>query len=98
VSKKPKSKQPKPIVKVPKGKLGRAVFAGSQVAGALAVTRAIRDARTRRDRLALLHGALSAATLVVTALIALRTVRAETGNTTTAADSAEPPLLVPADR
>lgn len=92
-----KAKQAKPIVKVPKGKVGRALFAGSQVAGGLAAARAIRDARTKGDRLALLHGALSAATLIVTALIALRAVRADAENTT-AADSAEPPLLATADR
>jgi hypothetical protein len=74
VSRKPK--QAKPIVKVPKGRVGRAVFAGTQVAGAVAITRAVRDARAKGDKLALVHGALSAAVLAVTALIAVRTVRA----------------------
>jgi len=73
VSRKPKDR---PIVKVPKSKVGRAVFAGSQVAGAFAVVKAVRDARAKGDKLALLHGALSAAVLAVTALIAVRTVRA----------------------
>jgi hypothetical protein len=91
-----KSKQAKPIVKVPRGRIGRAVFVGSQVAGALGTARSIRDARTKGDRLALLHGALSAATLIVTALIAVRTVRA--AEKTTATESAEPPLLAMADR
>jgi hypothetical protein len=73
VSRKPKDNT---IVKVPKSKVGRAVFAGSQVAGAFAVARSVRDARAKGDKLALLHGALSAAVLAVTALIAVRTARA----------------------
>ena len=75
MSKGKKSKD-KPIVKVPKSKVGRAVFAGTQVAGAVAIARSVRDARAKGDKLALLHGALSAAVLAVTALIAVRTVRA----------------------
>jgi hypothetical protein len=71
------TKQSKPVVKVPKGKVGRAVFAGSQFAGAVGAVRALRDARAKGDRLALLHGALSAAVLAVTVLIAVRTVRAD---------------------
>ncbi len=92
-----KQKHAKSIVKVPKGKVGRAVFAGSQVAAGLSIARTIRDSRTKGDRLALLHGALSAATLIVTALIAVRTVRADAEKTTDTA-SAEPPLLAVADR
>jgi hypothetical protein len=65
----------KPIVKVPRSKVGRAVFTGTQVAGAVAVARSVREARAKGDRLALLHGVLSAAVLAVTALIAVRTVR-----------------------
>lgn len=91
------AKQAKQIIKVPRSKLGRTLFLGSQVAAGLSTARSIRDARTKGDRLALLHGALSAATLVVTALIALRTVRAD-AEKTTATDSAEPPLLATADR
>jgi hypothetical protein len=93
-----KSKQAKPIIKVPKGKVGRAVFVGSQVAAGLSVVRSIRDARTKGDRLALVHGALSAATLIVTALIAVRTVRTDNAEKTTAPDPAEPPLLAMAER
>lgn len=93
-----KSKQAKPIIKVPKGKVGRTVFVGSQVAAALSITRSIRDARTKGDRLALVHGALSAATLIVTALIAVRTARADNAEKTTATDPAEPPLLAMAER
>jgi hypothetical protein len=86
-----KEKQAKPIVKVPKGPVGRTVFAGSQVAGALAIARAVRDARARGDKLALLHGALSAAVLFVTALIAVRTVRADEARKAEA--QAEPLML-----
>jgi hypothetical protein len=92
-----RGKQAKPIVKVPKGKVGRAVFVGSQVAGAVAIARAIKDARSKGDKLALLHGALSAAVLVVTALIAVRTVRAADAETT-ATESAEPLMLAVAER
>lgn len=81
----------KPIVKVPKGKVGRAVFAGSQVVGAVAIARAVRDARAKGDRLALLHGVLSAAVLAVTAAIAVRTVR--TADKTTEAEPVEPLML-----
>lgn len=88
------AKRAKPIVKVPRGRVGRAVFVGSQVAGAVAVARAIRDARAKGDKLALLHSALSAATLVVTALIAVRTVRAADADKPTATDAAEPLLLL----
>jgi hypothetical protein len=93
-----KQKQAKPIVKVPRGKVGRAVFAGSQVAGAISAVRAIRAAREKSDRLALLHGALSAATLIVTVLIAVRTMRAADAEKNTDPESAEPLLLAVADR
>ena len=96
MSKKPK--QAKPIVKVPRGKVGRAVFAGSQVAGAVSAVRAIRDAREKGDRLALLHGALSAAVLAVTVLIAVRTIRAADAEKTIAPEPAEPMLLAVAER
>jgi hypothetical protein len=97
VSKKKQEKQDKPIVKVPRGKIGRAVFAGSQVAGAISAVRAIRAAREKSDKLALLHGALSAATLIVTVLIAVRTMRADAEKNTDP-ESAEPLLLAVADR
>jgi hypothetical protein len=97
MSKKPK--QTKPIVKVPKGRIGRAMFAGSQIVGAITVVRRIRDARTKGDKLGLAYGALSAATLAVTALIAVRTARASDAakSTDSAAASAEP-VLAAADR
>ncbi len=88
MSRKPKDK---PIVKVPKSKVGRAVFAGTQVAGAVAVAKAVRDARAKGDKLALLHGALSAAVLAVTALIAVRTMRA--ANEVVDAELVEPLML-----
>jgi hypothetical protein len=62
-------------VKVPKNKIGRAVFFGGQAAAGFSAIRTIRDARAKGDRLALLHGSLTAAILAVTALIAFRTVR-----------------------
>ncbi len=92
-----RAKRAKSIVKVPKGRVGRALFAGSQIAAALSIARTLRDARTKGDRLALLHSTLSAATLLVTALIAVRTIRADSEKTT-ATDSAEPPLPALADR
>jgi hypothetical protein len=90
-----KNKQPKPLVKVPRGRIGRAVFAGTQAAGAVTAVRAIRDARTKGDKLALLLGALNAAALAVTVLIAVRTMRATDADAdkTTAADAAEPTTL-----
>ena len=69
----------RPLVKVPKGKIGRMVFAGGQVAGALAAVRAVKDARERGDRLAMLHGVLTGAVVAVTAAVALRTVREHAG-------------------
>jgi hypothetical protein len=68
-------KKDKPIVKVPKSKAGRAVFAGSQVAGALSAARSLRAARAKGDKLALVHALLNAAMLVVTVVIAVRTMR-----------------------
>jgi len=68
-------KKDRPLVKVPKGKIGRMVFAGGQVAAALAAVRAVKDARERGDRLAMLHGVLTGAVVAVTAAVALRTVR-----------------------
>ena len=75
-------KKERPPVKVPKGKIGRMVFAGGQAAAALAAVRAIKDARAKGDRLAMLHGALTGAVVAVTAAVALRSVR-------NAADSAD---------
>ena len=69
------SKKDRPLVKVPKGKIGRIAFAGGQVAAALAAARAVKDAKARGDKLALLHGVLTAAVVAVTAAVALRTVR-----------------------
>jgi hypothetical protein len=71
-----KNKEPKPLVKIPKNKVGRAVFFGSQAAGALTAARAIKNARAKGDRLELAHGVLTAAVLVATALLALRSTRA----------------------
>ncbi|HEV3171643.1 MAG TPA: hypothetical protein VGZ32_14930 [Actinocrinis sp.] len=79
-------------VKVPKNKIGRAVFFGGQAAAALAAIRTIKDARAKGDTLALLHGALTASVLAVTALIAVRTVR-ETRAAEDAAAPAEPLML-----
>jgi hypothetical protein len=69
------SKKDRPLVKVPKGKIGRTVFAGGQVAAALAAVRAVKDARTKGDRLAMVHGVLTGALVAVTAVVALRTIR-----------------------
>lgn len=69
------AKKERPPVKVPKGRIGRMVFVGGQVAAALAAVRAIKDARSRGDKLALLHGVLTGAVVAVTAAVALRTVR-----------------------
>jgi hypothetical protein len=69
------AKKDRPLVKVPKGKIGRMVFAGGQVAAALAAVRAVKDARTKGDRLAMLHGILTGALVAVTAVVALRTIR-----------------------
>ena len=68
-------KKDRPLVKVPKGRIGRVVFAGGQVAAALAAVRAVKDARERGDRLAMLHAVLTGAVVAVTAAVAVRTVR-----------------------
>jgi hypothetical protein len=68
-------KKDRPLVKVPKGRIGRMVFAGGQVAAALAAVRAVKDAKARGDRLAMLHAVLTGAVVAVTAAVALRTVR-----------------------
>jgi hypothetical protein len=65
----------KPIVKVPKSSIGRAVFWGGQVVAGVSAARSVKDARAKGDRLALLHGVLTGAVLIVTALVAARTVR-----------------------
>jgi hypothetical protein len=78
------AKKDRPPVKVPKGKIGRMVFAGGQVAAALAALRAVKDARTKGDRLAMLHGVLTGALVAVTAVVALRTIREQSA----AADAA----------
>lgn len=87
-----KDKQEKPIVKVPKSKLGRAVFAGTQVAGALSAVRSLRAARRKHDMLALVHALLNAAMLAVTVLVAVRTVR----EAKQAASAEADPLMLPA--
>ena len=71
-------KKDRPLVKVPKGKIGRMVFAGGQVAAALASVRAVKDAKAKGDRLALVHAVLTGAVVAVTAAVALRTVREQT--------------------
>ena len=38
------------LVKLPRGKVGRMVFAGGQVAAALAAWRAVKDAKAKGDR------------------------------------------------
>ncbi|MBS2961800.1 hypothetical protein KGA66_01980 [Actinocrinis puniceicyclus] len=88
-----KETKEKPIVKVPKSKIGRAFFFGSQVAGALSAVRSLRAARQKSDRLALVHAVLNAAMLVVTLLVAARTVRE--AKQVAAAPAAEP-LMLPA--
>ena len=70
-----KDKKDRPLVKVPKGKIGRMVFAGGQVAAALAAVRAVKDAKTKGDKLAMVHGVLTGAVVAVTAAVALRSVR-----------------------
>jgi len=86
-----KTKKDRSPVKVPKNKIGRAVFFGGQAAAGLSAARTIKDARAKGDSLALLHGLLTAAVLAVTALIAVRTVR-QTREAEDAA-SAEPLML-----
>jgi hypothetical protein len=69
------SKKDRPLVKVPKGKIGRVVFVGGQVAAALAAARAVKDAKSKGDNLALVHAVLTGAVVAVTAAVALRTIR-----------------------
>jgi hypothetical protein len=89
-----KAKKERPAVKVPKGKIGRMVFAGGQVAAALAAVRAVKDARTKGDRLAMLHGILTGALVAVTAVVALRTVREQSAESAAAdREPAEPEAL-----
>ena len=68
-------KKERPLVKVPKGKIGRMVFAGGQVAAALAAVRAVKDAKAKGDKLGMLHAVLTGAAVAATAAVALRTVR-----------------------
>lgn len=82
----------RPLVKVPKGRIGRMVFAGGQVAAGLAAVRAAKDARARGDRLALLHAVLTGAVVAVTAAVALRTVRAS-GDEVAEGEIVEPKML-----
>lgn len=71
----PAAKEPKPLVKIPKNKVGRAVFFGGQAAGALTAARAIKNARAKGDKLELVHGVLTVAVVAATALLALRSAR-----------------------
>ena len=70
-----RGKKDQSLVKVPRGKIGRMVFAGGQVAAVLAAWRAFKDAKSKGDRLAQLHGAVTGAAVLVTLAVALRTVR-----------------------
>jgi hypothetical protein len=81
------------LVKVPRGKIGRMVFAGGQVAAAFAAWRAVKDAKSRGDRLAEVHSVLTGAVVLLTLAVALRTVRepAEVG----AAEAIEGELVRP---
>lgn len=63
------------LVKVPRNRVGRMVFAGGQAAAAAAAWRAVKDARAKGDRLAAVHGALTGAVVLLTMALALRTVR-----------------------
>ena len=90
-----KSKKDRSPVKVPKNKIGRAVFFGGQAAAGLSAARTIKEARAKGDSLALLHGLLTAAVLAVTALIAVRTVR-ETRQAE--AEQAAEPLMLTAGK
>ena len=87
-----KSGKEKPIVKVPKSKVGRAVFTGAQAVGVASAIRSLRAARAKGDKLAFLHAVLNAALAVVTVLVAVRTVR----ETKRAAElGAAEPLMLP---
>ena len=68
-------KKDRPLVKIPKGRIGRMAFAGGQVAAALAAVRAVKDAKAKGDRLGMLHAVLTGAAVAATAAVALRTVR-----------------------
>ena len=94
-TKKAGAKKDKPIVKVPKSTAGRAVFAGTQVLGAVSAVRELRTARAKGDKLALAHGILNAALLVVTLLLAKRAMR----DAKRAAESAAAePLMLPSGK
>jgi hypothetical protein len=87
------SKKDRPLVKVPKGKIGRIAFAGGQVAAALAAARAVKDARARGDKLALVHAVLTGAVVAVTAAVALRTVREQSAAEVVDGELVEPKML-----
>jgi hypothetical protein len=70
-----RTKKDNPPIKMPKGKIGRMVYVGGQVAAGIAAAREIRSARVKGDRLVFAHGMLTAAVLAVTAVIAVRTAR-----------------------
>jgi hypothetical protein len=92
---KDKPKKDKPVVKVPTSPVGRAIFVGSQAMGALGAARALRTARAKGDKLALAHALLNAALLVVTLLLAKRTLR----ESKQAAESgAAEPLMLPSGK
>jgi hypothetical protein len=86
------AKKDRPLVKVPKGRIGRMAFAGGQVAAALAAARAVKDAKAKGDKLAMLHGVLTGAVVAVTAAVALRTVR-ESGAEVVDGEIVEPKAL-----
>jgi hypothetical protein len=89
VSKKSKDK---PVVKVPKSKVGKAFFFGSQAALAVSVARSVRRANAEKDRLNQLHALLNAALLVVTVLTAIRDIR-RSAERSAGAEPAEPLML-----
>ncbi|MBR7834578.1 hypothetical protein KDL01_14990 [Actinospica durhamensis] len=72
-----RGKKDQSLVRLPRGKVGRMVFAGGQVAAAAAAWRAVKDAKAKGDRLAVLHGALTGAVVLLTLAVALRTVHEE---------------------
>jgi hypothetical protein len=86
------AKKDRPLVKVPKGKIGRMAFAGGQVAAALAAVRAVKDAREKGDKLGMLHAVLTGAVVAVTAAVALRSVR-EAANDVIDGELVEPKAL-----
>jgi hypothetical protein len=87
------SKKDRPLVKVPKGKIGRTIFVGGQVAAALAAARAVKDAKTRGDKLALVHAVLTGAVVAVTAAVALRTIREQSAAEVIDGELVEPKML-----